>query len=54
MHRQLEFNKTSQAIVVFEQVKDLLELKGSLKARKHITPQKARAIFEDYLAKRTR
>lgn len=61
LRRQLRLDKTRRAIVrlennrvVIEPVRDLLELKGSLKACRQIPPEKARAAFEDYLAKRAK
>lgn len=57
IRRQLGLDKTKKAQVaeqdgklVIEPVKDLLELGGSIKSKKRISPRKLRKAFEEYLA----
>lgn len=58
LRRKLGLEKNRKAIVteeegkiVIEPVKDLLELKGSLKTNMKATPQQIRKAFEEYLAR---
>lgn len=57
IRRELGFDKTKKAFVsvekgkiTLEPVKDLLELRGSLKTNIKATPKQIRDAFEEYLA----
>lgn len=57
LRRQLRLDKTKRALVssrngkiIVEPVKDLLELRGSLKTNIKATPKQIREAFENYLA----
>jgi len=59
IRRKLGLNERKKAIVsekdgkvVIAPVKDLLELKGSLKTKIKATPKQIREAFEEYLAQR--
>lgn len=59
LRRKLGLNKLNKAIisekegkVIIEPVKDLLELRGSLKTKLKPEPKKARQAFIQYLAQR--
>ncbi len=58
IRRDLGLNKSAKALVkiegnkiVVEPVRDLLELKGSLKTKIKATPKQVREAFENYLAR---
>lgn len=58
--RKLGLDKLKKAVVtekngkiLIEPVKDLLDLKGSFKSKKKLSPKKLRRAFEDYLAERS-
>ncbi len=60
LRRKLGLDKSKRALVteiegkiVLEPVKDLLDLKGSLKTNLPPSPTKVRKAFEQYLAKRS-
>ncbi|OGE64926.1 hypothetical protein A3I48_00750 [Candidatus Daviesbacteria bacterium RIFCSPLOWO2_02_FULL_36_7] len=57
IRKKLGFSRTNKALVsiedgkvLIEPVKDLLELRGSLKTSIKVNPKKIRVGFEDYLA----
>lgn len=59
IRRELGLDKNGKALVflekgkvVIEPVKDLLELRGSLKTKIKATPSRVREAFETYLAKK--